>query len=108
MIVFGVLADEGAGEIAGSLVGVHDAGSDSEEVLQASSGFPQLLGALLDPLLQFVIRLLNRFLGALAFAEIGGETDRSDLAAVVVEQQRRRDKHGNRGLVLGPQHAVKP
>ena len=74
-----VAADEAAPITVRCLIGVHDAGRDRQEILQAAACLVQLDGALLDPLLQFVVGFLEFLLRALSLTKIGGEADRSDL-----------------------------
>ena len=82
-----VLADEGAGVVA-RLVGVDDGRRDRHQIAQPLARRLQFGGALLNALLQLVMRLAELFLLTLARAEIGGEADHAGFLAVLVEQDR--------------------
>ena len=100
-----VLADEGAGVVVG-LVGVDDRRRDRHEIAQPLARRFQLGGALVDALLQLVVRLAELFLLMLARPEVGGEADRAHLLALLVEQDRGGDQDGDARAVLGLEHAV--
>ena len=90
-----VVADEGALEGTGRLVGVHDARRDRHEIALPLARRLQLDGTLLDALLQLVVGLRQLLLGALALAHVGGEADRADLVAGLVDEHGCRDQHRN-------------
>src|SRR6476661_673630 len=69
-----VLADEGACIVARQ-IGVDDGRRDRHQVTQPFAGGFQFGGAILDPLLQLIVRLAEFFLLALTRTEIGGEAD---------------------------------
>ena len=71
------------------------AGRDRHQIAQPLAGPLQFGGAVLDALLQLVMRLAELFLLTLACAEVGGEADHAGLLAVLVEQDRGRDQHGD-------------
>ncbi len=96
-----VLADEGAGIVAG-LNGVNDRGRDRHEVLETPSRRFQLGSAFVDASFQVLVRLAKLFLLVPARPQVGGETDRADLLAMLTEQDRGRDQDGNLATVLCP------
>ena len=101
-----VLADEGAGVVA-RLIGVDDRRCDRHEVAQPLARGLQFGGAVLDVLLQLVMRPAKLLLLLLAGSEVGGEADHAGLLAVLVEEHRSRDQHRNAVTVLCPEHALK-
>ena len=78
-----VLADEGA-SIVTRLIGVDDGWRDRHQIAQPLSCPFQFGGAILDSLLQLVMRLAQFFLLTLARSEIGGEADHAGFSAVLV------------------------
>ena len=86
-----VLADEGAGVVA-RLIGVDDRRRDGHEVAQPLARGLQFGGAVLDALLQLVMRPAKLLLLLLARSEVGGEADHAGLLAVLVEEDRSRDR----------------
>src|SRR6476620_4262440 len=100
-----VLADEGACIVARQ-IGVDDGRRDRHQVTQPFAGGFQFGSAILDPLLQLIVRLAEFFLLALTRTEIGGEADHSGFLAILVEEDRCRNEHGNVVPVLGLKRAL--
>ena len=101
-----VLADEGAGVVT-CLIGVDDRRGHRHEVAQPFARGFQFGGAVLDVLLQLVMRPAKLLFLLLAGSEVGGEADHAGLLAVLVEEHRSRDQHRNAVTVLCPEHALK-